>query len=83
MYTLINPRTGERIPCRNLAELVNAWVVSPHCTMTAVGAPESEQQAIVNIYAMHDQLRAAKRERFSMSAAMMRQVYRSEEGVVL
>jgi hypothetical protein len=83
MYTLINPKTGERTRCNSLAELINAWIAAPYCGMSAVGVPESERQAINNIYALQDQLRQAKRERISMSAAMMRRTYVSEQGVVL
>lgn len=83
MYTLVNPRTGERAPCNNLGELINAWIAAPHCAMTAVGVPESEQRAIENVYALRDQLQQARRTRSIFAAAAMRRFYSSEEGVVL
>lgn len=82
MYTLINPKTGERTRCNSLAELINAWIAAPYCGMSAVGVPESERQAINNVYALQDQLRQARRTRALLAQAVVNR-HMNEEGVVL
>lgn len=79
MYTMLNPRTGERHKFATLAEMINAWVTARHCVMTTAGLTQAEHQAINNIYALGDQLRDSQRQ---LSRSTLR-AYSCDETAVL
>jgi hypothetical protein len=89
-YRLFRPSTSERITVPSFADLVNRWLCEPDLVMLDVGLAPSEVQAVNNLYAMREEIRATKRELVrakgecvALGAAVMRRAYASEEGVVL
>lgn len=80
MYTLINPRLGERKQFTSLAEMINYWVTARNCVMVTVGLSDAEADAINNIYALSDSLRDSQRARPVQQSA--RRVYACDETAV-
>lgn len=73
MYTMLNPKTGERVNVETFADMVNRWVCEPEFVMATVGLTPSEVLAVSNLYDLRDQLKAARQDcRVSHRIAEMR-----------